>query len=137
MLTNKLKVTFILFSLFFLFCLNVKSFAQSGPVMYFCEKYDNGEYGVDNRFHTGAITVIVKSEYALGLKDANLHIEKYNFTTSAFEAVNNITFTVTPDKKYLAMASKDLSFDAPGIYKIYLFDNSSKVITSALVEIVK
>jgi hypothetical protein len=136
-ITDKLKFTLIFFSLFFLFGLTAQSFAQNGPVMYFCEKYDNGENGVDNRFHPGEITVIVRSEYALGLKDANLHIEKYNFTTFAFEVINNITFTVTPDKKYLALASKELSLDSPGIYKIYLFDNSSKVIASALVEIVK
>lgn len=136
-LINKSGLTLIFFSLFILFGLSAKSFAQNGPVMYFCEKYDNGEIGVDNRFHAGPITVIVRSEYALGLKDANLHIEKYNFTTSAFDVLNNIIFKVTPDKKYLALASKELSLDSQGIYKIYLFDNNSKVITSALVEIIK
>ena len=136
-ITNKSGLTLVLFSLFILFGSSAKSFAQNGPVMYFCEKYDNGENNVDNKFHTGPLTVIVKSDYALGLKDANLHVEKYNFSSAAFEAVSNITFTVTPDKKYLALASKELSLDSPGIYKIYLFDNSSKIIASALVEIVK
>src|SRR5260221_1996511 len=125
LLKYNFRFLLIVFSLFVVFGFSVNSFPQNGPVMYFCEKYDNGENGVDNKFHAGPLTVVVKSEYALGLKDANLHIEKYNFTSAAFEATNNITFTVTPDKKYLALASKELSLDSPGIYKIYLFDNSS------------
>ncbi len=111
--------------------------AQSGPVMYFCEKYDNGEMGVDNRFTSGEVTVIVKSDYALGLKDVMIHLEKFNCSTLAFDADKNISFTVTPDKKYIVFNSKEMSFETPGIYKVYLVDGSNKIITSALVQIAK
>lgn len=127
--------------LFFLLILSsgfsLKLFAQYSPVMYFCEKYENGEMGVSSRFVSGPLTIIVKSDYALGLKDVNIHLEKFNCSTSAFEIYKNINFTLTPDKKYVVLADKELSFDTPGIYKSYLFDSSNKVIASAIVEISK
>src|SRR5438552_18594538 len=114
----KFRLALLLFTVLFGF--TSKLIAQSGPVMYFCEKYDNGEMGVDNRFSSGEITVIVKSDYALGLKDVNIHLEKFNCSTMSFEVLKNVPFTVTPDKKYIVFNNKDLSFDSPGIYKVYL-----------------
>ncbi|WP_337867038.1 hypothetical protein [Ignavibacterium sp.] len=54
-----------------MFAANTISYAQSQPVLYFCERYDSrkGEVGVSDRFTTGSLTVMVKSDYALNLTD--------------------------------------------------------------------
>jgi hypothetical protein len=135
MIKSSLALLLLLCAVLFVF--TSRSFAQNGPVLYFCEKYDNGEMGVDNRFTSGEVTVIVKSDYALGLKDVNIHMEKFNCSTMSFEILKNVPFTVTPDKKYIVFNSKDLSFDSPGIYKVYLIDGSNKIIANSLVQITK
>ena len=61
-------------------------FAQNEPVLYFCEKYGrNGEVGVSDRFTTGYLTVMVKSDYALGLEDVSIQFDKYNYRRDEFE----------------------------------------------------
>ena len=59
--------------------------------MYFCEKYGrDGEVGVSDRFTTGYLTVMVKSDYALRLDDVAIQLDKYNFRSGEFAPpVNN------------------------------------------------
>ena len=52
------------------FAMQSNTSAQAEPVLYFCEKYDDydGEIGVSDRFTTGYITVMVKSDNALKVR---------------------------------------------------------------------
>jgi hypothetical protein len=122
-------ITFLL-----LFTVNLK--AQNSPVMYFCENYGaNGEEGVSDRFTTGYLTIMVKSDHALGLSDVVIQFDKYNNKTSKFEFYKNFDYNIKPDMDYIYFSGKDLSFDSPGIYRVFLLDAFKKHVTSALLEI--
>lgn len=65
---KRFHLFFAVVLLFSFFAMYSTVFAQNEPVMYFCEKYGrNGEEGVSDRFTTGYLTVVVKSDYALRL----------------------------------------------------------------------
>ncbi|MCK7518441.1 MAG: hypothetical protein MZV64_12350 [Ignavibacteriales bacterium] len=78
-----MKNSRFLSTLFFLFLfIGLKSevFAQESPVMYFCEKYGkNGEVGISDRFTTGFLTVVVKSDYKMKLRDVHVPIQQVQF----------------------------------------------------------
>ncbi len=133
--------------LFFVFALlltfigmNVSVLAQNEPVLYFCEKYGrNGEEGVSDRFTTGYITVMVKSDYALNLDDVSIQYDKYNFRTGDFEYYKKFDFNVQPDMKYIYFSrndESDMEFEDPGFYRVFLLDDRGRTVTSALVEII-
>jgi len=133
--------------LFFVFALlltfigmNVSVLAQTEPVLYFCEKYGrNGEEGVSDRFTTGYITVMVKSDYALNLDDVSIQYDKYNFRTGDFEYYKKFDFNVQPDMKYIYFSrndESDMEFEDPGFYRVFLLDDRGRTVTSALVEII-
>jgi hypothetical protein len=105
--------------------------------MYFCEKYDGGEVGISDRFSTGYLTVMVKCDYALGLSDVTIQFDKFNNSSNKFEYFKDFPYTVSADMKYIYFASTDLTFDKPGIYRVFLLDGSRKTVASALIEIVK
>ncbi len=134
---NKIKVLFGLLTLVLLIGFTGKVHAQSAPIMYFCEKYDGGEVGISDRFSTGYLTVMVKCDYALGLSDCTIQFDKFNNSANKFEYSKDFPYTVTPDMKYIYFASKDLTFDKPGIYRVFLLDGGRKTVASALIEIVK
>lgn len=126
---------------FSLFITNSKTFAQSEPVLYFCEEYDDndGEVGVSDRFTTGYITVMVKCDYALRLDDVSIQYDKYNFRTGNFEYYKKFDFTVDRDMKYIFFErnkSSDMEFEDPGFYRVFLLDEDGKTVASALVEII-
>jgi hypothetical protein len=133
--------------LFFFFCLmfagfNVSTLAQSEPVLYFCERYDSelGEVGVSDRFTTGYLTVMVKCDYTLNLKDVNVQFDKYNFRTGKFEYYKKFSYTVDRDMKYIYFAKNsesDLKFSDPGFYRVFLLDSRDKTVASALIEIIE
>jgi len=132
---------FFLFALLFTFIgMNVSVLAQNEPVLYFCEKYGkNGEEGVSDRFTTGYITVMVKSDYALNLDDVSIQYDKYNFRTGDFEYYKKFNFTVQPDMKYVYFArndESDMEFEDPGFYRVFLLDDRDRTVTSALIEII-
>ena len=108
--------------------------AQNTPVLYFCEKYtSDGEVSISDRFYTGYLTVMVKSDYALGLKDVSIQYDKYNCRTGKFD------FTVDPKMKYIYFernSESDMRFDDPGIYRVFLLDSHDKTVTSGLIEII-
>jgi hypothetical protein len=117
------------------------TFAQSEPVMYFCERYDDydGEIGVSDRFTTGYITVMVKSDSELRLKDVAIQYDKYNERNGKFEYYKKFYFTITRDMKYVFFArndESDMEFEEPGFYRVFLLDEDDKTVTSALVEII-
>lgn len=111
--------------------------AQSGPVMYFCESYSaNGEEGISDRFTVGYLTIMVKCDHALGLSDVVIQFDKYNSNTSKFEFYKNFDYNIKPDMDYIYFSGKDLSFDTPGIYRVFLLGANKKHITSAVLEII-
>jgi hypothetical protein len=117
------------------------TFAQSEPVMYFCERYDDydGEIGVSDRFTTGYITVMVKSDSELRLKDVAIQYDKYNERNGKFEYYKKFYFTISRDMKYVFFArndESDMEFEEPGFYRVFLLDEDDKTVTSALVEII-
>lgn len=116
--------------------------AQSEPVLYFCERYDSdlGEVGVSDRFTTGYLTVMVKSDYALNLQDVNIQFDKYNFRTGKFEYFKKFGYTVNRDMKYIYFAKNsesDMKFSEPGFYRVFLLDHRDKTVASALIEIIE
>lgn len=123
-----------------LFILKTDSFAQQYPVLYFCERYgDNGEVGVSDRFTTGYLTVMVKADGPLGLRDCSIQMDKFDCATSTFKYYKKFNYSVTPDLAYVYFAKNsesDMSFDDPGIYRVFLLDHNDRTVASGLVEII-
>ncbi len=125
----------------FIFFSNI-SFSQSEPVLYFCEKYDSrkGEVNVSDRFTRGAITVVVKCDYALKLEDVAIQYDRYNDRTGKFEYYKKFYFTVNPDMKYVYFSKNDesdMKFEDTGFYRVFLLDDRDKTVASALIEIIR
>lgn len=137
---RKLLVFFSFIALFAIFGLTSNANAQNGPVLYFCEKYgDDGEVGISDRFTTGYLTVMVKCDYALGLKNVAIQFDKYNATSKTFEYYKKFTYVVEPSMKYIYFAknsTSDMKFSDPGIYRVFLLDDSGNTVTSGLIEII-
>lgn len=136
-----MKNLVFLFMGMFLFFSNL-SFSQSEPVLYFCEKYDSrkGEVNISDRFTRGAITVVVKNDYALDLEDVAIQYDKYNPNTGKFEFYKKFYFTIEPDMKYVYFSKNDesdMKFEDPGFYRVFLLDDDDKTVTSSLVEIIR
>lgn len=138
---KKLNYLFLLTMSLTIMAMYSSTFAQSEPVMYFCEKYDDydGEIGVSDRFTTGYITVMVKSDSELRLKDVAIQYDKYNERNGKFEYYKKFYFTITRDMKYVFFArndESDMEFEEPGFYRVFLLDEDDKTVTSALIEII-
>ena len=138
---KNLSYLFAVILFFSMFMTNSKTFAQSEPVLYFCEEYDDndGEVGVSDRFTVGYITVMVKCDYALRLEDVSIQYDKYNFRTGNFEYYKKFDFSVDRDMKYIFFErnkSSDMEFEDPGFYRVFLLDEDGKTVASALVEII-
>lgn len=131
-----------LFTIIGFFAAQEAAYAQSEPVLYFCEKYDSrkGEVGVSDRFTTGYLTVMVKSDYALNLEDVAIQFDKYNERSGKFEYYKKFYYTIQPDMKYVFFAKNedsDLKFEDPGFYRVFLLDDRDKTVASALIEIIR
>ena len=138
---KKLNFLFLLTMFLTFMAVYSSTFAQSEPVMYFCERYDDydGEIGVSDRFTTGYITVMVKSDSELRLKDVAIQYDKYNERNGKFEYYKKFYFTITRDMKYVFFArndESDMEFEEPGFYRVFLLDEDDKTVTSALIEII-
>lgn len=127
--------------LFSFFAMHSTVFAQEEPVMYFCEKYGrNGEVGVSDRFTTGYLTVIVKSDYALRLDDVAIQLDKYNFRTSEFEFYKKFYYNIELEMKYVFFEKNDesdMEFEDPGFYRVFLLDDRDRTVASAIIEIIR
>ncbi|MFA5403836.1 MAG: hypothetical protein WC358_02765 [Ignavibacteria bacterium] len=134
------KITLLLFAvlIFSAFGITMKTYAQSGPVLYLCESYtsEEGEVGISDRFTTGYLTVMVKCGYALGLSSVSIQFDKYDCDLGAFKYYNKFKYNVSPDMKYIFFEGKDLNFKTPGLYRVFLLDEYGKTVTSGLVEII-
>lgn len=133
---NRFKMFFGFLAIIFVLGFTTGLRAQNGPVLYFCEKYGSGgEVSISDRFYTGPVTVMVKCDYALGLKDCAIQLDKYN--GYSFDYYKKVDFDVSPDMKYIYFESADLRVDAPGIYRCFLLDSKRNTIASALVEFIR
>jgi hypothetical protein len=133
-------VLFVFAMLFFPGLLNIV-FAQNEPVLYFCEKYDSkkGEIGVSDRFTTGYLTVMVKSDDALNLEDVHIQFDKLNERNKKFEYYKKFDYVIEPDMSYVFFAKNsdsDLKFEEAGFYRVFLLDDRDKTVASALIEII-
>lgn len=133
---------FVLFVFALMFVANTISFAQSQPVLYFCERYDSrkGEVGVSDRFTTGFLTVMVKCDYPLNLTDCAIQYDKYNERTRKFEYYKKFYFSIEPDMKYVFFSKNeesDMRFDDPGFYRVFLLDEDDGTVASSLIEIIR
>jgi len=114
-------------------------YAQSGPVMYFCEGYRHGkEINISSNFTVGSLTVMVKSPKALGLADVVLEFEKYDTGQSDFVFYKKFDFTLNPEDAYICFsktANNDLTITEPGFYRVVLLGQRGNVVTNSLVQI--
>ncbi|MDQ3020891.1 MAG: hypothetical protein M3R36_10015 [Bacteroidota bacterium] len=137
---KKMKLILSVLAVVFIFTFKSDLYAQQYPVLYFCEKYgDNGEVGVSDRFTTGYLTVMVKADGPLGLRDCSVQMDKYNPTTGTFQYYNKFNYVVKPDMDYVFFAKNeesDMDFKDPGIYRVFLLDQNDRTVASGLVEII-
>lgn len=137
---KSVKLFFALATVIFIFAFKANSYAQQYPVLYFCEKYgSNGEVGVSDRFTSGYLTVVVKSDGALGLRDCSIQMDKYSCSTGKFSYYKKFDYVLNPDSKYVYFEKNDesdMSFDEPGIYRVFLLDHNGRTVASGLVEII-
>ncbi len=80
---------------------------------------------------------MVKCDYALGLSDVNIQFDKLNQSTGKFDYYKKFPYTISPDMKYVYFAGDDLSFDTPGVYRVFLLDSRDRTVASALIEIIR
>ena len=134
---------FLLLSFLFTFvAMNTTILAQSEPVMYFCEKYDSydGEIGVSDRFTTGYLTVMVKADDALNLRDVSIQFDQYNERKDKFEFYKKFDYTIDRDMNYVFFArndESDMEFEEPGFYRVFLLDSRDNTVASAVIEIIR
>jgi hypothetical protein len=137
---KKLKLMFSIFVVMFIIVCKSNTYAQQYPVLYFCESYgSNGEVGVSDRFTTGYLTVMVKADGPLGLRDCSIQLDKYNPTLGKFEYFKKFKYSVEPDMKYVYFSKNDesdMNFSDPGIYRVFLLDQNDRTVASGLVEII-
>jgi hypothetical protein len=134
----------IIFSLFlylFLFGIKSASYAQSSPVMYFCERYDSklGEVGISDRFTVGYLTIMVKCDKPMNLNNVFIEFDKYNTKDNKFEFYKKFNYIISPDQSYVFFTrneENDLRFEEPGIYRVFLLNDQEETVTSAMIEIV-
>jgi len=135
-----MKLVLSVFTVIFIFAFKANSYAQQYPVLYFCEKYgSNGEVGVSDRFTAGYLTVMVKADGPLGLRDCSVQLDKYNCSTGSFDYYKKFNYTVKPDQSYVFFEKNDesdMNFEKTGIYRVFLLDQNGRTVTSGLVEII-
>ena len=138
---KKVFLTIFVLSVFFLPGLITTVCAQNKPVLYFCEKYDSnkGEVGVSDRFTTGYLKVMVKSDYELDLEDVHIQFDRLNERSKKFEFYKKFDYVIEPEMSYVFFAKNDdsdLKFEEPGFYRVFLLDDNDKTVASALIEII-
>jgi hypothetical protein len=131
---KKYRIIFFLLFLFLLGAFFDTTYAQSRPIMYFCEKYSDkyGEIGISNKFTVGALTMVIGSEVPLPASKLQVQYDKYNPSSSSFDYYSKNNIKNVNAKKYF-----DIAFNEPGIYRVFLLSSANKTIASALIEIIR
>ena len=87
----------------------------------------------------GYLTVMVKSDYELGLTDVHIQFDKLNDRGNKFEFYKKFDYVIESDMSYVFFAKNsdsDLKFEEPGLYRVFLLDDRDKTVASALIEII-
>ena len=113
---------------------------SAGGSLYFCEDYVGGEeIGVSERFTTGWLTVMVKTDEPLGVGKVELRLSKIKDASGnsiSEQIIDDIPFNVQPDWDYTFFQDKkNLTFKTPGTYKATLLKPDGSPIVSGEVEI--
>ena len=135
------QLIFAFIFLLTIFSSEFTAFAQNEPIMYFCDKFESsGAVGVSDRRTVGNVTIVVKSNYAMGLGDITIQFDKYDCRTDEFEYHDKFYFSVDPRKKLIFLEKNeenDLKFREVGIYRVFLLDERDRTVASALIEIIE
>lgn len=117
--------------------LTSNAFAQSKPLIYFCEKYESGkEIGISDRFSAGNFTIILRSKNEFGVDSVYIQTDKYNTKSKLFEYYSKLSYAVNRHERY-AHFSRDVKIQETGIFRVFILNTSNVVITSNLIEITK
>jgi len=113
-----------------------------GSKLYFCEDYKNGkEVGVSDRFSTGWLTVMVKTDKPLGVGKVELRMTKIKDADGdkiSEKIVDTVPFDVQADWDYTYFQDKSrLKFTSPGTYKVTMQKVDGTPICSGEVEVIK
>ena len=116
-------------------------FAQAEPVMYLCERYDDfdGEVGIGSIFSKGPVAIIIRCDFALNLDQVTIQYDKYDFSESKFVYYKKAKFDVDENASYLSFImddEKNMEFEEPGFYRVFLLDSGGETVASAVVEII-
>lgn len=112
----------------------------SGNRLYFCEDYKNGkEIGVSDRFSTGWLTVMVRTDKPLGVGKVELRMTKIKNADGekiSEKIVDTVPFDVQADWDYTYFQDKSrLKFTSPGTYKVTMQKVDGTPICSGEVEV--
>jgi hypothetical protein len=124
--------TFFSFAVLFVLtvsCSKLKDIT-AGDRLYFCERYDNKEIGVSDKFTTGKLTVMVKLKKPIGVSSVDINITDL----ATGKPVETIPFEVSSQWDYIHF--DDVEFRTPGKYKVSCLKKDGTVIVSGEVEIV-
>ena len=137
---KRIHVLLVFAILFSFFVSESTVFAQNEPVMYFCDNFGrNRAVGISDRRITGYLTIVVKSDYVMGLDDVAIQLDKYSYRKAEFEYYKKFHYTIDTDMKYVFFSKNDesdLDFEDPGIYRVFLLDERDRTVASALIEII-
>ncbi len=138
---SKAKIYFLLCAVVIFFSASNKSYAQSGGSLYFCEDYkDAKEIGVSERFTTGWLTVMVRTDKPFGTEKVELLITQIadkNGNTISEKVIATVPFDIGADWNYAYFQDKsNLKFTSPGIYRVTLKDLKGIPFCSGEVEII-
>lgn len=112
----------------------------AGSTLYFCEDYKNGkEIGVSERFTTGWLTVMVRTDKPLGVGKVELRMTKVkdsNGDKISEKIIDTVPFDVQADWDYTYFQDKSrLKFTSPGTYKVTMQKVDGTPICSGEVEV--
>jgi hypothetical protein len=109
-------------------------FAQNCNLLYFCEKYENGEVNCSDRFTAGKITIMVKLKDGFDSTSVTLQITKYSPAEDKFDYYKEIIYDVEKGTKFIFFPN--IEINDKGIYRVFLLDTKKNRLASSLVEII-
>lgn len=112
----------------------------TGNKLYFCEDYKNGkEIGVSERFTTGWLTVMVRTEKPIGVGKVELRLTKIKNSEGekiSEKIIDTVPFDIQSDWTYTYFQDKSrLKFSSPGTYKVTMQKVDGTPICSGEVEV--